>query len=289
MDYKFFKIPNTDLWVVLNTRRENRPHIHKVGICPFCPENINNEHSEVYRIGGEVGDTNWDVIVIPNKYPFAPIHELVIQSREHKQFQNLTLDEFRLSISVFVNRFNTHKDKGKVCIFANSGHDAGESIGHAHTQIAVVPSNIDIESPKLEKDLSCYGECLQIGEFVLMSPPYSQWPDEVWIVPKQRDKMFGDIEYKEIDSLAFILKRLINIFNIRHEGDYPFNFYIYPGNDWYLRLLTRAKILGGFEIATGIYVNTQDPKETIKFIKSHFYEREVEKIKKNKAGYRKGV
>ena len=50
----------------------------------------------------------------------------------------------------------------------------------------------------------------------------------------------------------------------------PFNFYIYPQQDWYLRLIPRLKTLGGLEIGTGIFVNTQDPNETISFIKEHF-------------------
>jgi len=49
-------------------------------------------------------------------------------------------------------------------------------------------------------------------------------------------------------------------------ADFPFNFYIYPGGDWYLRLIPRVKTPGGFEIGTGILVNTTDPKQATKKI-----------------------
>ena len=73
--------------------------------------------------------------------------------------------------------------------------------------------------------------------------------------------------------------------DIRHGHEFSFNFYIYPGKEWYLRLIPREKILGGFELGTGVIVNTQDPAETFNFIKEHFNEPDVEKIRENRAEY----
>jgi UDPglucose--hexose-1-phosphate uridylyltransferase len=57
-----------------------------------------------------------------------------------------------------------------------------------------------------------------------------------------------------------------------------------------MRIIPRLKVPGGFELGTGIFVNTQDPKETIEFIKEHFDHPNVEKIKTiHKATYRRGV
>jgi len=292
LHFKFFQIPNTKQWVILDPKRGHRPHTlgAKDAYCPFCPTNILKEHNELYRVGGEKYDENWQLLVVPNKFPFAPIHEVVIHTREHKTMKELTLDEYKSVIGAYVNRYNEHCKKGAVSIFANSGHDAGESINHAHSQIAVVPEKFDITVPRLEEDLSCYGECISVDDYILMCPPYSQWPDEVWIVPKERQGVFGDIRYEQVESLAFVLKRLITILDLRHGdgNNFPFNYYIYPFNDWYLRLLPRAKVPGGFEMATGIFVNTQDPKETIEFIKEHFMSSKEEVIK-NKAEYRRGV
>ena len=89
---------------------------------------------------------------------------------------------------------------------------------------------------------------------------------------------FGDITDSDITDLAFCLQRLINILDMRHGHEFPFNFYIYPGKNWYLRIIPRHKILGGFEMGTGIIVNTQDPRATFEFIKEHFFEPDLYKI-----------
>lgn len=288
-DFKFIKIPNFNEWVINAPRRATRPISGKRRGCVFCPGN-EAENPETYRIGGEVGDAHWKIRVIENKYPFAPIHDVVVLTPEHvKHISDVNVEQMRLGIETYINRFNEYAKHGNVTIFGNSGHDAGESIGHPHAQIAVTPPEVDLVVPKLEQDVDYRGENFQVGEFEIICPPYSQWPDELWVIPLERGKTFGEITYKEIESLSYVWHRLIKIFEIRHGHKFPHNFYIYPFNDWYLRIIPRAKILGGFEIATGIFVDTQDPHETMKFIKEHFAEAAEEKIKKNKAKYRRGV
>ena len=285
-DLKFVKIPNLKTWVVFATMRSKVSHIGKKG-CIFCPESKQTE-AEVYRI--PEGEGQWRVRVVKNKYPFAPIHEIVILTPDHnKLLSDSSIEQVKFVIGAYVNRYNAHKKDGTVVIFGNSGHDGGASVDHAHAQIAVVPDNVDIETPKLARDLNYTGEHFQIGEFKIICPPYSQWPDEVWVIPLDRKKNFGEITYKEIESLSYIWHRLIKIFEIRHGHKFPHNFYIYPFSDWYLRIIPRAKMIGGFEISTGIFVNTQDPSDTMKFIKDHFAGADEEKIKKSRARYRKGV
>ena len=291
-DFKFVNIPSLENWIILAPKRAKRPDIHerkKERVCPFCPKTQSTD-IETYRLGGEFPDNNWSVRAVKNKFPFTPIHEVIIHTPEHKHsLSELSVDQVKLVIEAFVNRFNTYLREGTVCIFSNAGHDAGESINHTHSQLAVVPKEIPIVVPTLEEFLDYDREFFNVKDFEIICPPYSQWPDETWIVPNDRGKLFGEITYEEMESLAYILRRLIFIFEARHEEDFSYNFYIYPRRDWYLRILPRAKIAGGFEIATGIYVNTQDPKETMEFIKTHFFEEEREKIKKHKAEYRRGV
>ncbi|HVZ66974.1 MAG TPA: hypothetical protein VG917_01815 [Patescibacteria group bacterium] len=291
-DFKFTNIPSLENWIIQAPKRAKRPDIHKKKdehFCPFDPGH-EKENPETYRIGGEPGDKKWSVKVVKNKFPFAPIHEVIIHSPRHvKSLSELPVEQVKLVIEAFVNRFNAYLRDGTVCIFSNSGHDAGESIGHSHSQLAVVPKEVPIVVPVLEDFLDYRREHLIVKDFELVSPPYSQWPDEVWIIPSERGKLFGEITYDEMENLAYVLRRVIYIFEARHGNDFPYNFYIYPHRDWYLRIMPRAKIAGGFEIATGIFVNTQDPKDTMEFIKKHFFEPEEEKIKKHAAEYRKGV
>jgi UDPglucose--hexose-1-phosphate uridylyltransferase len=289
-DFKFINIPSLDNWVISAPKRAKRHYVQgkkPIYHCPFDPGREKND-PEVFRIGGEDGDKNWSVRVIENKFPFAPIHEVVIHSPQHvDSLAKLPVEQVKLIIEAFVNRFNTHSREGTVVIFSNAGHDSGESIGHSHSQIAVVPHEVPVVVPSLEEYLDYKREFFKVGDLELVSPPYSQWPDEVWLVPSERGKMFGEITYEEMENLAYVLRRLITIFELRHGEEFPYNFYIYPRRDWYLRIMPRAKIAGGFEMATGIFVNTQDPEDTMNFIKKHFAELDEEKIKKHKAEYRK--
>lgn len=296
-DFEFLQNPLSKKWIILALRRALRPNVAKgpEPVCPFCTGKEKNEKA-VYRIGGKDNDSNWQVRVLPNKFPFAPIHEIVILSPDHhKGFEELPLSQVELVLQTYRQRYNTHKEKGQVYIFHNHAEAGGESLPHPHTQLAVVPFEVRLDMPRLaaDGDLSSVTAGQQNQEtkfFTLFCPRTSQWPDEIWIAPKLRGRSFGEIKDVEIVDLAFILSRLIQIFDLRHGLEFPFNFYIYPGGDWYLRIIPRVKVLGGFEIGTGIYINTQDPKETITFIKEHFEKPDKEKIKtRHRAVYHKRV
>ena len=291
MDFKFVENKVSNTCIISAVKRAKRPKA-KPGvepICPFCPGREAND-PEVFRIGGQEGDANWQVRVIKNKYPFAPIHEVVIHSPDHhKGFNELPTFHTELVLNTYMQRYNTHRDKGWVYIFHNSGLGSGESLPHPHSQIAVVPNNIVMDIQRL--NTPARGEETQeTSKFIIYCPLSSQWPEEIWIFPKNRGRTYGEIEDEEITDLAKILYRLVQIVDLRHGHEFPYNFYIYPGYDWYLRIIPRVKTLGGFELGTGIFVNTQDPKETIKFIKTHFDSPDELLIKtKHQANYRKGA
>ena len=285
MDFEFLQNPLSKKWVILSPRRAKRPDV-AAGIEPVCPFCLGKEANdkEVYRFpklalpGDALRDSlqDWQVRVVNNKFPFAPIHEVIIHSpNHHKNFGELPLSAIELILDTYRQRYNTHVKKGQVYIFHNRQEKAGESLPHPHSQLAVIPLGVKTDLPRLaapqEMSLAIENQKVHAtNRFVIFCPKTSQWPDEVWIAPKERGRAFGEIKDAEIADLAFALSRLIQIFDIRHGYEFPFNFYIYPGGDWYLRIIPRVKVLGGFETGTGIYINTQDPKETIMFIKEHF-------------------
>lgn len=317
-DFEFLQNKITGKWVVLAPRRSKRTNVGDKGvaICPFCPGK-EAEEEEFYRVparnatqrdaggGGDSKDSNWKIRVIPNKFPFTPNHEIVIHSPDHhKNFDELPFEQSELIFQTYRQRFNSLKDKGQVYIFHNRGHAAGESLPHPHTQITVVPHSVHLDITAL--DVGVYGqkssglslfrnqpseiERVETDNFLIFCPTTSEWPDEVWVAPKQRRAAFGEATDGEIRDLASTVSRIIKIYDLRHGQEFPFNFYIYPGKDWYLRLIPRLKILGGFELGTNVIVNTQDPKETFAFIKEHFWEPNHEKIKaEHQAEYLKSV
>ena len=297
-DFQFLQNPLTKKWVILSPRRAKRPDVaHGMEpVCPFCPGK-ELEEKAVYEVKE---GSKWQIRVLNNKFPFAPVHEVIIHSPDHdKSFDQLPKSQVELILQTYRQRYNTHKDKGQVYIFNNHGKGGGESLPHPHTQLAVVPFEIELEMPRLatgnEMKIAVNGQTFkETNHFVIFCPKTSQWPDEVWVAPKERGNIFGLIKDNQISDLAFVLTRLIQMLDLRHGMEFPFNFYIYPGGDWYLRIIPRVKSLGGFEIGTGVFVNTQDPQETIEFIKEHFDQPvggpNEEKIKTiHRAAYHKGV
>ncbi|MEK7186093.1 MAG: hypothetical protein AAB675_01905 [Patescibacteria group bacterium] len=299
-DFKFLQDKITGKWVILAPRRSTRPDVaHETKpFCPFCPGR-EREDPDLFRIparnasaseaggGGESGDSNWQTRVIPNKFPFAPIHELIIHSPDHhKNFDELPVDHIATIIEAYKQRYNEHKNKGQVYIFHNRGEAGGESIPHPHTQLVVIPREVNLDTPLLNEGEYKFDASL----FSVSCPTTSQWPDEVWVNPKEQGRSFGEISDEEITALATILNKLIRILDLRHGHEFPFNFYIHSGENWYLRIIPRVKSLGGFEIGTGVFVNTQDPIDTFNFIKEHFDTLNEDKIKtKQKANYGVGV
>lgn len=328
-DFKFLKNPISNQWVILAPRRARRPDISKgtEPVCPFCIGREGDEE-ELYRVqkiedGGQKTETriystevitenknllsdfrdpssvlsnpssDWLIRVLKNKYPFAPHHEVIIHSPDHhKNFTELEKSHVEILLQTYRFRFNVHKDDGYVYLFHNRGLAGGESLPHAHTQLAVIPFEVKPDIPRLgtpnSRDTS--DTFFETTHFTLFCPQTSQWPDEVWIAPKKRGRAFGEITDDEVSDLAHVLPQLIKILSLRHNNDFPFNFYIYPGGDWYLRITPRLKRLGGFEIGTGIFINTQEPKETIQFIQTHFVSPDEDKIRKEHfANYHKAV
>lgn len=297
-------------YVILAPHRESRPDDSK-GFMPVCPFCIGNEETEkeVFRIGGKPPDDNWQVRVLPNKFPFAPIHEIFVHSPDHhKNFDELPLQQVETIFEAFQERYNKHAGKGTVFIFSNHGELGGESLPHPHSQLVVLPPDVSFELPRLEDvmsetkrthpgsghpsaggDLSSmfragggflykneklpyynHVEMHETKNFILFCPQASQWPDEVWVAPKQMNKTFGEISVEERNNLSFILYRLIQIFTVKHGHEFPFNFYIYPKENWYLRFIPRDKKMGGIEIVSNVFVNTGNPEETMEFIRENF-------------------
>ncbi len=277
-DFTFLNNSKSHIWVVAAPRRANRPNEAEKHLteCPFC-DGGEAEHQLVYQIGEK---DDWLVRVVYNKYPFATVHEVVIHGQDHlKSFAELSAPHLEALFHAFQHRYNEHAYRGQVIIFHNHGALAGESLPHPHSQIAVIPERVHIDAPELRSVLpqeSVYRFEQEL--FTLLAPKISQWPDEVWIVPKTKGKTFGQMTDAERKELSYLMKQLILIFDHRYNRDFPFNFYIYPGEHWYLRLIPRIKSLGGFELATGVYVNTQKPEETMTFIRKHLHTPNLEKI-----------
>src|SRR5258708_37233670 len=155
-DFEFLQNPITKKWVILAPRRAKRPDV-ALGfepVCPFCLGREKDER-EIYRVGGEVGDANWQIRVIGNKYPFTSFHEIIINSPDHhKSFGELPLSQVEVILQTYRQRYLAYEGKGQVYIFHNHGEEAGESLPHPHTQVTVIPFEAKTDLPRLDPSSS---------------------------------------------------------------------------------------------------------------------------------------
>lgn len=255
-------------WVIISSQRSSRPdennHKEQPHICPFCEGNESHTTPEVFRIGnGEANEQGWDVRVIPNKYPITDFHEVIIHSPDHtKDFADFSLKQISNVFTAYRERFNFYRDKGQVMIFCNKGEGSGASIKHSHSQLVVIPFQINLDTLTQEPLNNIVDEN---NFFHIYCPDFSQWPYEVWVTPKKEGTMYGDITDEEIADLAEvfqgILHKLEKVSTVTKLGaeEFSYNFYIHPKENWYMRIIPRFVHRAGFELGTGLSVNIVDP------------------------------
>lgn len=264
----------TQRWVIIAPGRSGRSNKKadipkKVHACVFCPGNEHMTPPEEYRIGGgEKDKAGWGIRVVPNKFPITEIHEVIIHSTDHeKDFEELPQAQVGQILMVYVKRYRKHEVDGKVFIFCNHGKRSGASLTHPHSQLVVVPKQISLDILSREPVENVVEEN---GHFISYCPEFSQWPYETWIVPKVEGKKFGDVDDTQVPDLAYVLqralRRIVAVSQDKSDGfikrdiEFAYNFYIYHGENWYLRIIPRFVYRAGFELGTGLNVNVVDPK-----------------------------
>lgn len=282
---KYVPDVKTQRWVIIAGARIKRPdegavhaEVPQSGTkgCPFCTGNEAMTPPEVYRIGpGEKDKSGWQVRVVPNKFPITDIHEVIIHSpSDTDDIERLPLEQVSHILTTYRDRYRAHENDGQVIIFCNHGFHAGASLKHPHAQLVVVPKQINLDSLYREAIANVVEDNTH---FVTYCPDFSQWPYEVWIAPKAEGAKFGDTKDAELPDLAQLLQKVLQkIEKIylsseikpkdRTDNAFVYNYYIYHGTDWFIRIIPRFIHRAGFELGTGLNVNIIDPVEAAKEI-----------------------
>jgi UDPglucose--hexose-1-phosphate uridylyltransferase len=129
----------------------------------------------------------------------------------------------------------------------------------------------------LEEELS-FGKRIVFDEsgYVAFCPFASVQPLEVWLQPRQHVCSFEETPAKGLDQLAAILHRLIvRIESVVPEAAYhllvrtaPWQSEMSQSFHWRLELLPRATPLAGFELATGMFINSLAPERAASKLRS---------------------
>lgn len=252
-------------WLIVSPRRAKRPHpdSSKKILCPFDVGNEAMTPPEAMRVSSGDDKEDWQVRVVPNLYPVTEIHEVIIHSPDHKKdLMELPIEHVEKIFQVFQDRYNANLAKGLPLIFNNHGPDSGASLPHPHSQLAVIPAEVGTTAPLAQKphNIAVKGKSL-----VVFCPDFSTWPYETWIQPFPRGKKFGQADESQLVELAHLTQQVLQALDAAHQ-DLAYNFYIYPSDDWYLRIVGRSIVKGGFELGSGVQVNAVDPKEVVRIL-----------------------
>jgi UDPglucose--hexose-1-phosphate uridylyltransferase len=286
---KYVPDVKTQRWVIIAAARSSRPDqssaVHRevhgeagTEWCAFCEGNEGLTPPEVYRIGmGEKDKPGWQVRVVPNKYAITDIHEVIIHTPNHTDdLEHLPVDQVTRILTTYRDRYRAHENDGQVIIFCNHGFHAGASLMHPHSQLVVVPKQINLDSLYREPITNIVEENTS---FITYCPDFSQWPYETWIAPKEEGRKFGDTPEGELPDLAMVLqtvlKKLEKIYLVstikpkdRSDNAFVYNYYIYHGANWFIRIIPRFIHRAGFELGTGLNVNVVDPSQAAEEIKN---------------------
>lgn len=272
---KFVPDVKTQRWIVISPTRIDRPddtRDEKIEpakkVCVFCPGNEHLTPPEYMRVGeGEKDKSGWRIRVIPNKFPITDVHEVIIHSPNHdRDIEDFDVVHNTDILKTYRLRFQTHAGDGQVMIFCNHGEHAGASLRHAHSQLVLIPKQINLDALVREPIQNIVDDN---NFFVTYCPDFSQWPYEVWIAPKKEGTTFGDINDDEIKDLASILQKALKRLHKRYEDPslrkihpgmpFAYNFYIHHAKNWFIRIIPRLIHRAGFELGTGLSVNIVDP------------------------------
>ena len=226
-------------------------------------------------------------------------HEIIIETPEHAQTLALMAKDRVLDVlKAYKQRYQSLREDPLIkliLIFKNHGESAGTSLEHPHSQLIatpVVPRDIQ---QKYEVATAYYddtGKCiycevvreeielkerivLETDSFVVFHPFASKFPFETWITPKRHEPSFGNVPDEDLKELAQVLKSALSgLFTALEDPDYNYVIHSAPVEDeqkgyylWHIQIIPRLTKIAGFELGSGMAINTALPEETAKFIR----------------------
>ncbi len=227
-------------------------------------------------------------------------HEVIIYTRAHDRDLALaTPQEAADLVRACRDRMRAYARHPRiqyVAIICNHGREAGASLRHPHCQllaIPVLPSKLVEELREAGYYHDTHAQCIfcallrqeleemtriiwQNDAFVALCPWASRTPFEIWILPRRHGARFDGILHDEIPQLGDILRQVLArlYFGLNNP---PFNFFIHTAPNqrdvsryyhWHLEIHPKLSQPAGFELCTGVTINTAAPEHAAAFLRS---------------------
>jgi UDPglucose--hexose-1-phosphate uridylyltransferase len=227
-------------------------------------------------------------------------HEVVVESRRHNT-SPATEDpnEVEQTLRAFQRRgraFRADARIEQIVYFKNHGATAGASLTHPHAQmlgLPVVPYTIRARMEEARRYFDDQGECVicrmrqdeerEGARIVVASEHFDTFvpfaafsPFHLWIVPRRHRASFLDAAPEELRDLALVLREVLSrIYVGLNDPDYNYVIRSAPEREvaseylhWYVAVVPRVTRAAGFEMGTGMFINTALPEESARFLRS---------------------
>jgi len=228
------------------------------------------------------------------------VHEVIVETTDHSLPMALMSDAHVADIlRIYKTRYD-HLSLDprieQVTIFKNHGTDAGTSLEHPHSQLVATPVISHQVRQRFEEALRHYDEfggcmfCQIIDEelqeqkrvvigsehFVAVQLFASPSPFFTHIYPRRHMASFGDISANEITDLGRILRTVLSKLYIGLENpDFNFTIRTAPAEcvgvryfHWYMSVIPRLTRTAGFELGSGMFINTVIPEDAAEFLRN---------------------
>jgi UDPglucose--hexose-1-phosphate uridylyltransferase len=226
-------------------------------------------------------------------------HEVIVESRLHNTCTALeSVVDIERTLSAFKLRSNAIREDPRIeqiIYFKNHGLTAGTSLPHPHAQLLalpVVPHSIRSRVEEARRYFDDNGVCVicrmreqeerdqvrivvESAHFSAFIPYAAFSPFHLWIVPRQHRSSFLDTSVEELQDLSRVLREVLRKIHFGlNEPDYNYIIRSAPEHEhrpaylhWYVSVIPRVTRTAGFELGSGMFINTTAPEESAGFLR----------------------
>jgi len=227
------------------------------------------------------------------------VHEVLVESPLHNVTTGLQTEaEVARTLRAFCERGRklSHDERILLTIFfKNHGAGAGTSLEHPHCQmisLPVVPHHVRqrlqdaaayydehgacVFCDMWHQELAAGARVIAEGKHSVAFVPYAAFsPFHTWIVPKRHMPVFSHAREDELEDVAAVLRTVLRkmYFGLR-DPDFNFVVRTAPNHEdrsrtfhWYLSVVPRVTRTAGFEVGSGMFINTSLPEESARFLR----------------------
>jgi len=227
-------------------------------------------------------------------------HDVIVETPDHSLAMAMMPDS---QVADILRIYKIRHDQlsldpriAQVTIFKNHGTDAGTSLEHPHSQLIATPVISYQVRQRFQEamqhfdDFGCCMFCQIIDEelqeqkrivltsehFVAVELFASPAPFCTHIYPRRHMASFSDVSAKEILDLGRVLRTVLAKLYIGLQNpDFNFTIRTAPAEcvgvryfHWYMSVIPRLTRTAGFELGSGMFINTVIPEEAADFLRN---------------------